>query len=334
MTIRTPAQVEEVSASCEIIQGSLNITNALYESITVSGVRVIKGDIFHASHEYDLDLGLPKVYSLKFPDLLAVEGDLQFSESITSEIEFPKLRVVNGTVWLSESTDRVDLRSLEYVGAFDVSGYYENSLEEVNLDSLKGFAEGAPDGGYVRSGAVSAPVARQAFFSRPLQPASDDVWPSIEYKPDSYGGSLGISWPRINRLDILKAYHGDEYSTYVTLGGEDSTSMEIRNLTLGYDVAPLSRHSQLQDLTVGYFKPYCSGDRSLEIPFDNLTEFAILCTGIVPMNITWPKKAENWNGLSMTSMAQLNLTANSTWYWPQEMRVLNLTKGNIYADFL
>lgn len=333
MTIRTPAQVEEVSASCEIIQGSLNITNSLYESATVSGVRVIKGGIFHTNHIYDPDSGYPKVYSLKFPDLLAVEGDLQFSDSITSEIEFPKLRVVNGTVWFSELTKRVDLRSLEYVGAFDVSGY-EITLEEVNLDSLKGFAEGAPDGGYVRSRAVSAPVAQKAFFSRPLQPASDDLWPSIDYRADSYGGSLGINWPRINRLQISQGYNSDRYSTYVTLGGEDSTSMEIRNLTLVSNVGPLSRHSQLQDLTVGYFELFCSQDHSLEILFDNLAEFVNLCWDWVPTNITWPKKAENWNGLSVTSKTQLNLTANSTWYWPQEMRVLNLTKGDVHDDFL
>ena len=341
--LRDMTDIEQVSKNCETIDGSLTISPGFYMNLTLEGVKTVKGNVsqercvdFRDPHHDCLgDWDAYDVDHLKFPDLETVGGDINFANATDplNTLSFPKLRVVNGTIYPGKHKN--DFRSLEYIGGFTTQ--LAKKLE-LRLDNLKGFAQGSPNGGLINLLAPEPAIVKH-FLSRPLQPVSDDIWPSVEVLLQwvQVADTVQVNWPKLEKFHIRNGM--DDKPTLV-LGGDDTDHVEIRNLTVDR-IAGISRASGVKNLTVGHFYlPYQHPEPQSveEMPFDSLANFVLTYYGYGDSRPVLPKNAENWNGLSVTtqqerSMGGLQLDSNTTWYWPKEMRKLHL-EGNISTDFL
>lgn len=210
------------------------------------------------------------------------------------------------------------MSNLEYVGAVDIeSGLVSDKLK---MENLKGFAAGAPDGGYIKYDGVKLDEI-QYLFDHPMQPASDDAWPSIYIRHDG-SQQIVINWPKVNHLHLEDALGLD---TMGVILGRANMAMEIRDLRFINGVSNFEKGMGIKKLSVGYFEIKRALIERLYLVFDELTEL-VIADGRELNEIVFPKAAGTWNNLSIRAENKccydLDLTAYDGWNWPKQMREL------------
>ncbi|KAH6973023.1 hypothetical protein BKA56DRAFT_620389 [Ilyonectria sp. MPI-CAGE-AT-0026] len=345
VTISSAADAAEIRSTCTIISGDLDFTYDFNNTINLDGVEEIQGGIYHSgcrAFPETSDCPSPSPFSISSSTLTTVKGtvSLKFFNGL-KELRFPNLTTVEGSITLLHLYDlkRLDITKLSRVGGILLEAPNMTTLEH---ESLKSFTNNA--------GSVSLWAAAvdsvDSFFNYPLEIAEDasDSQSFIDVYELPNLRHINIGWPRVKQVTIK----GDNLG--VTLGTENTTSIDIGTLSLIGNITDLDQGDVVTNLTVGQLIVKDNFDMThLNVSFDQLSTLEInQCDGLKTLQV--PPKAIDWEdfGLHIRSCLNLNLSSEyhinsdgeneKSWYWPNNITLINIdyapTANEFFKSFL
>lgn len=344
VTISTAADADAVRKACTTITGDLVLAPNFSESINLDGIETILGDLKHSGCEVGFKACvIPPLFGISSSTLQTINGslDVWYFPGL-EKLLLPKLARVKGGVSLKRAHNltTLDLTNLQYVQyvVLDLA-----SLKTLQLDGLKGFT--GPSNGDIALWNVGQVDNVDGFFKNPLDPI---LSPTNSQEAGSTIGGYGIpnvrkltlGWKRFTTLTVS----GNDIT--VTLGGPNTTAMEIDTLKLLSGVVGIQRGEQMNNLTVGKLSVYSNDNiTELKANFDRLTSLELLFSSQLK-TIILPSAAEQWQNysLSVSGCSSLNLSSEytvdgsgqrtKTWYWPKgDIQSVNID-ANLSNDFL
>ncbi|KAK7421585.1 hypothetical protein QQX98_002052 [Neonectria punicea] len=336
----------EVREACEIITGDITLVGSFEDSINLDGVKKIGGNFFHEQCSWEMSppsvCPKPSKRTISSSTLESIRGSLTVdSTSGLEALSFPGLMVVNGSLNLMSLDDlkHVDFTSLEYVARLS---WNTENLKTLKMNGLKNMGEGRQGEETLQFISVGELNSVDTFYKNPIH-ADDDTGAIIDLDADWMPNvkDVTIGWEFMDALRI------NVTELDVTLGGPNTTEMEIGSIGLRQGSINLEGSSKLETLKVGSFyvnttDPSLGPDiEHLSLPFEELGGLYLQDWKTL-RSIQLPPAAEKWKSFSLQleDCENLDLTSEynadkeKTWYWPMsDMEDLRVT-GNISNAFL
>lgn len=340
-TIHSAADAEALRKGCSTIDGTITIMASLNESISLEGVQIITGNLAseNCSIAHDPSPNGTAI-SIFSSTLTNIHGDFMGFDCISAaNISFPNLKTVGGgfdvvNFW---SLTYLDITKLDSVGYFHLRAPALRTLLHNELRNVTG-AHGSKKV-FLEETSLSSV---DSFFRNPLDIGDScaGVWTSFyNYKPMLTNFTFGFA--RAGTLSII-----GNGSLTVALGGSETTSMAITNLTFVMGTAGLTRNPKLANLEIetvslnGY-----NNFTDLLLPVDRMSNLDVEHETVLT-RLELPPQAVNYTNFSFTAKSNDNLNFSSqfttdtdgstrqTWYWPQkDMNAITIW-GNVATSFL
>lgn len=342
VTISNAADAAEVRSDCTIITGTLEFSTDFKETVDLSGVEEIQGDILHSGCKYDCP-ALPPLFNISSSTLATVGGSLELSWFPgLQELRFPNLSVVKGSVSIYSAVqlERLDITKLSRVGRIRLNA--TPNLAIIQHEILKSFTGKEGPGRVDLTGTVKS---IDSFFNYPIEQVQleNDTsvsWVEINSKLLPNVRHINFGWSNLGDLMI----NGDNLS--ITLGAVNTTSMNIGTITLTGNITKLEPGKALTNLTIGLLKIGETGLTDLNITATQLSRLELLNNEELS-TITLPSKAFDWEGfnLNLGGSPKLNFSSEYRlkdgggeerfWFWPrQNIEAISISRITTGTDFL
>lgn len=342
VTISSAADAAEVRSDCTIITGTLEFSTDFKETVDLSGVEKIQGDILHSGCKNDCP-ALPPLFSISSSTLTTVGGSVELHWfSRLQELRFPNLSVVEGSVFIYSAVqlERLDITKLSRVGRIILR--VTPNLASIQHEILKSFTGKEGPGRVDLTGAVES---IDSFFNYPIEPVplENDTrisWVEIDSKSLPNVRHINFGWSNLDILDIK----GDNLS--ITLGAVNTTTMNISTITLTGNITKLEPGKALTNLTIGTLSIDETGLTDLNITATQLSRLELLDNEELS-TITLPSKAFDWEdfALSLSGSPKLNFSSEYRlkdgggeerfWFWPrQNIKAISISRITTGTDFL
>ncbi|KAL7928423.1 hypothetical protein V8C35DRAFT_318251 [Trichoderma chlorosporum] len=333
-TIRNAADADALRKSCSTVNGTVTLSLDSNEDISLDGIQVITGD-FNTGNCSLSSYQSPK--SLGSSTLTSIQGDLMVGSCApVVNITFPNLQTVVGGFDIVDynGLSTLDITKLDSVGYFMLRAPLLTAMLHNELRNVTGAH--STQQVYVDTSLASV----NSLFRNPLD--IGDSLASINSR--SLGkqivANLTFGFARAGTLDINTGW-----GTFVTLGGSQTTTMSLTNLTLRTGAAGLARNPELASLTVDNVTLLENEFTNVLLPIDHMSNLGVY-GGDNLTRLELPPQAVNYTNFSLTVQLcpKLNLsdqfttnadgTTRQTWYWPQkDMNHISIVVENVATPF-
>ncbi|KAK3314208.1 hypothetical protein B0H66DRAFT_373886 [Apodospora peruviana] len=359
VTISSSADADAIRKSCKTITGNVAFSESFARSptdVSLDGVEVIEGNIWHDTHDDLVWCGEPTVaqptdcpgpWSLSSGTLREVGGNIYtWAFPGLWRVSLPSLQRVGKAFSLNRMNylRELDVTALEVVESFTLGA---EVLEKFSLKELKAFS--GPRNGWVNLYGGGKVEDFDGLFRANLDPWHG--WtgdgPDVGSFMASNTGTqinapsikrLTFGWRRIPSLRVMT-----ESDVTFVLGGPNSTEVEIGELHLGYGVRKVERGETVKKLSVGLFElRNAARMETLDLPFDQLGTLEVRESNALT-RVVLPAQAEDWKDWSVQITGSPNVDMKSeyadeaktkkTWYWPKGDIESIWLSGNISTDF-
>lgn len=352
VTISSAADADAVRKSCKVITGNLVFDDFFNETVNLDGIEVVEGNVRHDTWADYIDAcdeprpePCPPSFSISSSTLRHVNGSFRFwGFPGLDKLILPKLNRVGGYFGLQRMHEltTLDITSLEYIEGFILEAI---SLDTFSLEGLKEFTGEFEAEAQVYGGRAVENV--DGVFKNPLDPFKGNNTPYEYWIQSRMGTSVNLpnlknltfGWKNVPELYVYT--HSSGFG--ITLGGPNSTDMDIGSLKMGYGAGSLARGPNVKNLIVRNLELTDSTKmEQLDLPFDQI--YSLLISNSTALKrIVLPPMAENWKNFSIivSQSPNINLTTElggpageRTWYWPNEEMGGIILQGNISNEFL
>lgn len=344
--IASSEDARKVREACETIHGDLTLAASFNENINLDGLKYVRGSFTHEQCSWEMTPGnacpKPPALNISSTTLEGINGSFFLDGTGGLEtLSFPKLRYVGKLLDLLAIDDlqHVDFTSLESV---DRLYWNTKNLKTLKMNGLWSIGEGVYGEDTLQFKTVGQVESVDGFFKNPVHPEYDSgavVHLDVDWMPKV--GHVTVGWEFIDALNI------DVKALDVTLGGPETTKMEIRSIGLGRGDINIKRATTLEDLWVGTFNVNATGSsrgpsiEHLSLPFDHLGGLYIWSWDNL-RSIQLPPEAKNWKGFSLWVKDCDNLDFGShhnaknqtVWYWPTDGLWDLVIRGSVSNEFL
>ncbi|KAH6996034.1 hypothetical protein BKA56DRAFT_609310 [Ilyonectria sp. MPI-CAGE-AT-0026] len=341
VTISNAADAAEVRNDCTIITGTLEFSTDFKETVDLSGIEEIQGDLIHTGCTSDCP-ALPPLFNISSSTLATVGGNLQLGWFHgLQELRFPNLSVVEGevSIYSAVQLERLDITKLSRVGTIMIRA--TPNLASIQHEILKSFTGKERPGTVHLTGAVES---IDSFFSYPIEPVAleNDTrfsWLEIDSKSLPNVRHINFGWSNLDYLNV----DGDNLS--ITLGAANTTMMNMGTINLTGNITKLETGKALTNLTIGILRIDETGLKDLDITATQLSRLELFDNEELS-TVTLPSKALDWEkfSLSLSGCPKLNFSSEYRlkdgggeerfWFWPrQNIEVISIYHITTGTDF-
>ena len=337
----------EIGQACPTIEGSVTFDTG--ESVNLDGVGVIRGNVTNTGEQYDCRWDPSDVdrcdstdlFTIEMPSLTRIDGNVDFRGYVgLANLSLPRLKEVSQfSLWRMHNLTTMDITKLDTVSSFYISD--AKLLSTMHHEGLRHFTGrlGERDTLYVSDTALDSIDSIFAYPFNLTNTPNPSQGLGFDRMPNLRRATFGLT--SANQV----SFGGNNLT--VTLGGPETTSMNLSSIVLRRGVANFERHGNLKTLTVDKLDAQHSLNNltTLMLPFDQLRKLTVRDTGPLKRLRNLPQ-AVSWTKFEMdVSSTSLNMTTVfeagedgkmvQTWFWPEkDMEKVYIWGGNFTNELL